>query len=325
MEIVSKPDMRSAEEAAEYLKKLRSILRYIGTCDGDMEKGSMRCDANVSVRPVGSKELRTRCEIKNLNSVKFLQQAIMFEANRHVEIYETGGKILQETRLFDSAKGETRTMRSKEDAHDYRYFPDPDLLPLELSEEFIRKLREDLPELPDDKKERYMNELALSAYDAAVLVSDKKIAKYFEEVAKERDAKMAANWITAELFGRLNKSGHEIDDSPVSTKSLGGLLDLIADHTISGKIAKEVFDIMYETGDDAAKIVAERGLTQITDIGAIEKLVDDIITANQDKVTEYKSGKDKLFGFFVGQAMKASDGKANPQVLNDLLKKKLAA
>jgi len=325
MEIVSKPDMRSSEEAMEYMKKLRSIVRYIGSCDGDMEKGSMRCDANVSVRPVGSTELRTRCEIKNLNSMRFLQQAINYEANRHVEVYESGGKIAQETRLFDSSKIETRTMRTKEDAHDYRYFPDPDLLPLEISEEFIRKLREDLPELPDEKKERYIVNLGLSPYDASVLVADKKTAEYFELVAKGHDAKMAANWVTAELFGRLNKSGHDIENSPVSAKALSGLLDLINDNTISGKMAKDVFDAMFETGKDAATIVDERGLKQVTDTGAIEKVIDDIMAANQDKVTEYRGGKDKLFGFFVGQAMKASGGAVNPQALNELLKKKLAA
>jgi aspartyl-tRNA(Asn)/glutamyl-tRNA(Gln) amidotransferase subunit B len=309
----------------EYMKKLRSIVRYLGTCDGDMEKGSMRCDANVSVRPVGSAELRTRCEIKNLNSMRFLQQAITYEANRHVEIYESGGKIAQETRLFDSVKVETRTMRSKEDAHDYRYFPDPDLLPLEISEEFIRKLREDLPELPDEKKERYINAMGLSAYDASVLVADKKIAEYFEEVASKHDAKMAANWVTAELFGRMNKAGHDIETTTVSTAQLSGLLDLIKDNTISGKMAKDVFDIMYETGKDAAAIVEERGMKQVTDTGAIEKIIDGIMAANEDKVSEYRSGKDKLFGFFVGQAMKASGGSVNPQALNDLLKKKLAA
>lgn len=325
MEIVSKPDMRSAEEAAEYLKKLRSIVRYLDTCDGDMEKGSMRCDANVSVRPVGSAELRTRCEIKNLNSVKFLQVAITYEANRHVEIYETGGKIDQETRLFDSAKGETRTMRSKEDAHDYRYFPDPDLLPLQITEEYVQKIRESLPELPDEKKERYTMHMGLSAYDASVIVADKVTAEYFEEVAKGHDPKLAANWITAELFGRLNKSGHNLEDSPVSAQKLSGLLDLIKDNTISGKIAKQVFDIMYETGEDAAKIVEEQGLVQVTDTGEIEKIIEDILAANADKVEEYRSGKDKLFGFFVGQTMKMSQGKANPQIVNQILKDKLAA
>jgi aspartyl-tRNA(Asn)/glutamyl-tRNA(Gln) amidotransferase subunit B len=323
MEIVSKPDMRSGEEAAEYMKKLRSIVRYIGTCDGDMEKGSMRCDANISVRPVGSTELRTRCEIKNLNSVRFLQQAIAYEANRHVEIYETGGTIAQETRLFDSVKCETRTMRSKEDAHDYRYFPDPDLLPLEISEEFVQNIRASLPELPDERKERYVIHLGLTPYDASVLVADKTYAEYFEAVAEGHDAKMAANWVTGELFGNLNKSGHDIENSPVSAKALSGLLDLIKDNTISGKIAKEVFAIMYETGKAAAVIVEEKGLKQVTDTGAIEKVIDEVIAANADKVAEYRSGKDKLFGFFVGQVMKLSGGKANPGVLNELLKKKL--
>jgi aspartyl-tRNA(Asn)/glutamyl-tRNA(Gln) amidotransferase subunit B len=325
MEIVSKPDMRSGEEAAVYMKKLRTIVRYLDTCDGDMEKGSMRCDANVSVRPVGSDELRTRCEIKNLNSVRFLQQAIAYEANRHVEAYETGGTIDQETRLFDPNKGETRTMRSKEDAHDYRYFPDPDLLPLELTEEYVQKLREDLPELPDEKKERYVIHMGLSAYDAAVIVADKTTAGFFEEVAEGHDPKMAANWVTGELFGALKKGGHDIEDSPVSSKQLSGLLDLIKDKTISGKIAKEVFAIMYETGKDAADIVEEKGLKQVTDTGAIEKIIDDILDSNQDKVEQYLSGKDKLFGFFVGQTMKASQGKANPQVVNEILKKKLVA
>lgn len=325
MEIVSKPDMRSGEEAAEYMKKLRSILRYLGTCDGDMEKGSMRCDANVSVRPVGSTELRTRCEIKNMNSVRFLQQAIAYEANRHVEIYESGGTVDQETRLFDSNKCETRTMRSKEDAHDYRYFPDPDLLPLELTEEFVQKIRDELPELPDEKKERYVIHMGLTPYDASVLVADKATAAYFEEVAKGHDPKLAANWVMGELFGALKKSGQDIENSPVSAKSLSGLLDLIKDNTISGKIAKEVFAIMCETGKEAAVIVDEQGLKQVTDTGAIEKIIDEIIASNQDKVEEYRSGKDKLFGFFVGQTLKASGGKANPQAVNDLLKKKLAA
>jgi aspartyl-tRNA(Asn)/glutamyl-tRNA(Gln) amidotransferase subunit B len=324
MEIVSKPDMRSGEEAAEYMKKLRSIVRYIGTCDGDMEKGSMRCDANISVRPVGSKELRTRCEIKNLNSVRFLQQAVAYEANRHVEAYESGQTISQETRLFDSVKCETRTMRSKEDAHDYRYFPDPDLLPLEISEKFVQDIKDSLPELPDEKKERYVSKMGLTPYDASVLVADKAYADYFEEVAKGHDAKLAANWVTGELFGNLNKSGHDIENSPVSARQLSGLLDLIKDDTISGKIAKEVFALMYETGKDAATIVEEKGLKQVTDLGAIEKVIDEVMAANEDKVLEYRSGKDKLFGFFVGQVMKASGGKANPAALNELLKKKLS-
>jgi aspartyl-tRNA(Asn)/glutamyl-tRNA(Gln) amidotransferase subunit B len=324
MEIVSKPDMRSPEEAAEYMRKLRTIVRYLGTCDGDMEKGSMRCDANVSVRPVGSNELRTRCEIKNLNSVRFLQTAIIYEANRHVEAYESGEEIDQETRLFNSNTGETKTMRSKEDAHDYRYFPDPDLLPLEITQEFIDTIKASLPELPDDKKERYINDMGLSAYDASVLVADKDISSYFEEAAEGNDKKLAANWVTAELFGRLNKANLVITDSPVSAKQLSGLLSLIADDTISGKIAKEVFDIMFETGKDADVIVEEKGLKQVTDTGAIESMIDEVIAANGDKVEEYRSGKDKLFGFFVGQVMKASQGKANPQAVNQILKDKLS-
>jgi aspartyl-tRNA(Asn)/glutamyl-tRNA(Gln) amidotransferase subunit B len=325
MEIVSKPDMRSSEEAAEYMKKLRSIVRYLGTCDGDMEKGSMRCDANVSVRRVGDTKLGTRCEIKNLNSVRFLMKAIDYEASRQVDVLENGGKIDQETRLFDTSTGETRTMRSKEDAHDYRYFPDPDLLPLEITAAYVQKIQETLPELPDQKKARYIEKLGLSAYDASVIVADKETANYFEAVAQGRDAKMAANWVTAELFGRLNKAGQEISTSPVSANQLGQLLDLISDNTISGKIAKEVFDIMFETKQDPGTIVEERGLTQVTDMGAIENMIEQIIAANQDKVAEYRSGKDRLFGFFVGQVMKASEGKANPAAVNELLKKKLAA
>lgn len=325
MEIVSRPDMRSAEEAAEYMRKLRTIVRYLDTCDGDMEKGSMRCDANISVRPVGNTELRTRCEIKNLNSVRFLQQAITYEANRHVEAYETGQTIDQETRLFDAGKIETRTMRSKENAHDYRYFPDPDLLPLEISEEYVQAIKETLPELPDQKKERYINDMNISAYDAAVIVADKTTAEYFEMVVEGRDARLATGWVTAELFGRLNKAGLDMNSNPISAEKLGGLLDLIADDTISGKIAKDVFDEMFESGKDAAVIVEEKGLKQVTDTGAIEAMIDEVIAANQDKVTQYRSGKDRLFGFFVGQVMKASQGKANPKVVNDILKDKLAA
>lgn len=325
MEIVSKPDMRSSLEAAEYMKKLRSILRYLETCDGDMEKGSLRCDANISVRPVGETQLGTRCEIKNLNSIRFLTKAIDYEAERQVDIIENGGTIDQETRLFDPNKGETRTMRSKEDAHDYRYFPDPDLLQLNLDEAFVTKIKAELPELPDEKKARYMEELNLSAYDASVIVADKETAAYFETVTKKHDAKLAANWITAELFGRLNKNSLSITESPVSAEKLSGLLDLIKDNTISGKIAKEVFDIMFETGDNANEIVEEKGLKQVTDTGAIETIIDEVLSQNQDKVTEYRSGKDKLFGFFVGQTMKASGGKANPQAVNEILKKKLAA
>jgi aspartyl-tRNA(Asn)/glutamyl-tRNA(Gln) amidotransferase subunit B len=323
MEIVSEPDMRSADEAAAYLKKLRAIVRYIGACDGDMEKGSMRCDANVSVRKPGA-PLGTRCEIKNVNSVRFLHKAIMFEAERQVEILESGGKIDQETRLFDSDAGETRTMRSKEDAMDYRYFPDPDLLPLEFTQEFVEKLRATLPELPDQKKQRYMDKFGLSAYDAGVIVAEQATAEYYEKLLGKADPKLAANWMTGELFGRLNKLGIEIEQSPISVEKFSGLLALIADNTISGKIAKDVLDKMFESGKDATVIVQEEGLTQITDTGAIEKVIDEVMAANPDKVAEYKSGKDKLFGFFVGQTLKASGGKANPAAVNELLKKKLS-
>jgi aspartyl-tRNA(Asn)/glutamyl-tRNA(Gln) amidotransferase subunit B len=337
MEIVSEPDMRSADEAAAYLKKLRSIVRYIGSCDGDMEKGSMRCDANVSVRKPGA-PLGTRCEIKNVNSIRFLHKAIEFEAMRQVEILESGGKIDQETRLFDSARVETRTMRSKEDAHDYRYFPDPDLLPLELEQAYVDAIKNTLPELPDQKKQRYIDSYGLTPYDAGVIVAEQEYAQYYEalislpsippasggDVRGGIDPKIAANWMTGELFGRLNKMGIAIQDSPITAEKLGGLLALIADDTISGKIAKDVLDLMFETGQDAGVIVEEKGLRQVTDIGAIEKVIDEVMAANADKVAEYRSGKDKLFGFFVGQVMKASGGKANPAALNELLKKKLA-
>lgn len=323
MEIVSEPDLRTPEEAGLYLKKLRSILRYLGTCDGDMEKGSMRCDANVSVRRVGETAFGKRCEIKNVNSVKFVQQAIEYEANRQVEILESGGVIDQETRLFDPNKGETRTMRSKEDAHDYRYFPDPDLLPLVITQAFVDAIKADLPELPDEKKQRYCEVMGLSAYDAGVLSADKASAAYFEAVANDNDPKLAANWMTSELFGRLNKEGKDISESPVSSEALSGLIKLIANDTISGKIAKTVLDKMFETGKDAATIVEEEGLKQVTDTGAIEQIIDDVIAANPDKVAEYKGGKDKLFGFFVGQVMKASGGKANPAAVNEILKSKL--
>ncbi|MDG1287459.1 MAG: Asp-tRNA(Asn)/Glu-tRNA(Gln) amidotransferase subunit GatB [Rickettsiales bacterium] len=324
MEIVSEPDMRTPEEAALYMKKLRSIVRYLGTCDGDMEKGSMRCDANVSVRKVGETELGTRCEIKNLNSMRFLQKAIEFEANRQVEILEAGGEIDQQTRLYDSAKNETRSMRSKADAHDYRYFPDPDLLPLEFSDEYVEKIRATLPELPDDKKQRYITDMGLKPYDASVLVSDKASAEYFEQVANDNNAKLAANWMTGELFARLNKLEKDIEDSPVSPQAFGGLLALMEDNTISGKIAKDVLDKMFETGADAATIVEEEGLRQVTDTGAIEAMIDEVLAANADKVAAYKGGQDKLFGFFVGQVMKASQGKANPQAVNEVLKAKLS-
>ena len=322
MEIVSEPDMRSPEEAGLYLKKLRSIVRYLGTCDGDMEKGSMRCDVNVSVRKPGG-PLGTRCEIKNVNSVRYMMKAIEFEAARQVEILEDGGSIDQETRLFDAGTGETRTMRSKEDAHDYRYFPDPDLLPLEFSQEFVDKIKATLPELPDEKKLRYMSKLELSSYDASVLVADQATTVYFETVAARHNPKLASNWITAELFGRLNKAGLDIDTSPITAEKLSGLLELIENNTISGKIAKVVFDKMFETGKNAAQIVEEEGLKQVTDTGAIEKVIDEVMAANPDKVAEYRSGKDKLFGFFVGQVMKLSGGKANPGAVNELLKKKL--
>lgn len=324
MEIVSEPDMRSPEEAGAYFKKLRMILMYLGSCDGDLDKGNMRCDANVSVRREGDTKLGTRCEIKNVNSVKFLMQAIEFEARRQVEILEAGGTIDQETRLFDSNTGETRTMRSKEDAHDYRYFPDPDLLPLVLTDEYIENIRASLPELPDAKKARYIAEYGLSPYDASVLVSEKEIADFFEQVAKGHDAKLASNWLTAELFGRLNKLGLDITQSPVSAQALGELVGLIEDSTINGKIAKDVLDKMVESGKPAKQIVEEEGLVQVTDTGAIEAAIDSVLAANPDKVAEYKSGKDKLFGFFVGQVMKATGGKINPAALNELLKQKLS-
>lgn len=322
MEIVSEPDMRSSEEAAEYVKKLRSILRYLGTCDGDMEKGSLRCDANVSVRRAGE-PFGTRCEIKNINSFRNIMRAIEYEAQRQVDILEEGGTIRQETRLFDAGNGTTRTMRTKEDAHDYRYFPDPDLLPLVLEESFVARIKESLPELPDQKKARYIKDLGLSPYDASVIVADQESTVYFEAVIQGVDAKLAANWMTGELFGRLNKLGLPIEESPVSAEKLNGLIQLIADNTISGKIAKQVFDLMFETGKDAAAIVEEQGLRQVTDTGAIEKVIDDVLIANPDKVAEYKSGKDKLFGFFIGQIMKASGGKANPDMVNEILKNKL--
>ena len=322
MEIVSKPDLRNAEQAGAYIRKLRAILRFLGTCDGNMEQGSMRCDVNVSVRRPGE-PLGTRCEIKNVNSVRFVQQAIDYEARRQVDILEEGGKIDQETRLFDSDRGITRPMRSKEEAHDYRYFPDPDLLPLDLSEDFIEAIRADLPELPDQKKARFVDELALSDYDASVLVAEKKVADYFEKVAEGRDAKRAVNWVTGDLFGKLNEAGRDIADSPVSPADLGDLIDLIADGTLSGRLAKEVFDAMFESGRPPAEIVEERGLKQVSDSGEIEALIDTIIAGNADKVADYKSGKDKLFGFFVGQVMKASQGKANPKVVNEILREKL--
>ena len=323
MEIVSEPDLRSAEEAGAYLKKLRSILRYLGTCDGNMEEGSMRCDCNVSVRKPGDK-FGTRCEIKNVNSVRFAMQAIEYEARRQIEVIEEGGTIKQETRLFDSGRGVTRPMRSKEEAHDYRYFPDPDLLPLELEEAWVADLRRDLPELPDAKKARFVSQYGLSAYDAGVLVDEQASADYFEAVAKGRDAKLASNWVTGDLFGALNKRGLAITDSPVKAESLGELIALISDNTISGRIAKDVFAEMMESGKSAGAIVEEKGLRQVTDTGAIEQAVDAVLAKEAGKVAEYRSGKDKLFGFFVGQVMKATQGKANPGLVNELRKKKLA-
>jgi aspartyl-tRNA(Asn)/glutamyl-tRNA(Gln) amidotransferase subunit B len=321
MEIVSKPDLRSAEEAKAFIGKLRSILRYLGTCDGNMEEGSLRADVNVSVRKPGG-PLGTRCEIKNVNSIRFIGQAIEHEARRQIEIIEDGGSIDQETRLFDAGKGETRSMRTKEEAHDYRYFPDPDLLPLEFDLAYVDALKAHLPELPDEKKARFMRDFALSSYDAGVLVAERETADYFEAVAKGRDAKLAANWVINELFGRLNKEGKDITSSPVSPDQLGSLVELIADRTISGKIAKDLFEIVWSEGGDPRAIVEQRGMKQVTDMGAIEKTVDEIIAKHPDKVADAKSNP-KAIGWFVGQVMKSSGGKASPQAVNDLLKKKL--
>ncbi|MGO4127292.1 Asp-tRNA(Asn)/Glu-tRNA(Gln) amidotransferase subunit GatB [Inquilinus sp. YAF38] len=323
MEIVSEPDLRSPDDASAYLRKLRSILRYLGTCDGNMEEGSMRCDVNVSVRKVGDTAFGTRCEVKNVNSIRHVMSAIEFEARRQVEIIEGGGSINQETRLWDPNKGETRSLRTKEDAHDYRYFPDPDLLPLVLEDGYVERIALTLPELPDEKKARFISEYGLSAYDAGVLVAEQAKAFFYERAAKGRDPKLAANWVINELFGGLAKAGREIEDSPVSAEQLGGLVDLIADNTISGRIAKDVFAEMMETGQDAGAIVEAKGLKQVTDTGAIEAVIDQVMAAQADKVAEYRSGKDKLFGFFVGQVMKASGGKANPAMLNELLKTRL--
>ena len=322
MEIVSEPDIRSPEEAAAYIKKLRSILRYLGTCDGNMEEGSMRADVNVSVRKPGD-PLGTRCEMKNINSVRFIQQAIIYEANRQVDILEAGGEIDQETRLYDSVKGETRSMRSKEEAHDYRYFPDPDLLPLEFDDAFVEKIKADLPELPDEKKDRFINDLGITPYDAGVLVAEKEVADYFEAVADGRDAKLSANWVIGELFGNLNRTGKALSESPVSADALGKLIDVIKDGTISNRIAKEVFEEMFDSGKAAADIVEEKGLKQVSDTGAIEAAIDEVMATNMDKVEEYRGGKDKLLGFFMGQVMKATGGKANPGVVNKILKPKL--
>ncbi|NDG03849.1 MAG: Asp-tRNA(Asn)/Glu-tRNA(Gln) amidotransferase GatCAB subunit B [Alphaproteobacteria bacterium] len=324
MEIVSEPEMTGPEEAAAYVKKLRAILQYIGSCDGNMEEGSMRADVNLSVRRKGEKKLGTRCEIKNVNSIRFIMAAIEYEAQRQIEIVEAGGTIAQETRLWDTTKHETRALRSKEEAHDYRYFPDPDLLPLRLDAAWVEDLRRALPELTDAKKERLMQQYGLKAYDATTLVADQAAADFFEAVAKGRDGKLAANWVTVELFGALNKLGREISHSPISATQLSELVGLIEDNTISGRIAKDVFEVMLETGQNPAAIVQEKGWQQMTDMGAIDAAIDAILAQHADKVAEYKSGKDKLFGFFVGQVMKATGGKANPAALNDLLKKKLS-
>ena len=321
MEIVSKPDMRSADEAKAYLGKLRTILRYLGTCDGDMDKGNMRADVNVSVRKPGG-ALGTRCEIKNVNSIRFVGQAIDYEARRQIGILEDGGSIKQETRLFDPGKGETRSMRSKEEAHDYRYFPDPDLLPLEFDQPYVDALKAGLPELPDAKKARFVAEYGVTAYDAMVLTLERASADFFEEVAKGRDAKIAANWVINELFGRLNKEGKGIDATPVSAAQLGGIIDLILDGTISGKIAKDLFEIVWTEGGDPKALVESRGLKQVTDTGAIEAAIDAVIAANPDKVEQVKA-KPTLAGWFVGQVMKQTGGKANPQAVNEILKAKL--
>lgn len=321
MEIVSKPDMRSADEAKAYVSKLRTIVRYLGTCDGNMDEGAMRADVNVSVRRPGE-DFGTRCEIKNVNSIRFIGQAIDYEARRQIAILEDGGTIDQETRLFDSVKGETRPMRSKEEAHDYRYFPDPDLLPLEFDQAFVDKLAAELPELPDEIKTRFVNEMGLSVYDASILVMEKAIADYFEIVAKGRDGKLAANWVINDLLGALNKAGLDIADSPISAEQLGKIVELIKEGTISGKIAKDLFEIVWNEGGDPAKIVEERGMKQVTDTGAIEKAVDEVVNSNPDKVAQAKE-KPTLAGWFVGQVMKKTSGKANPQVVNELVKAKL--
>ena len=323
MEIVSKPDLRTPDEVSVYIKKLRSIMRYLGTCDGNMQEGSLRADVNVSVRIKGSDKFGTRCEIKNVNSIKFMQMAINYEANRQVDLIEEGKTIDQETRLFDTKKNETRSMRSKEDAHDYRYFPDPDLLPLEVTDDFIEKLKVNIPELPDDKKKRFIDKFKLSPYEATILVSDIETSKYFEEVIANSDVKLATNWITGELFAVLNDKNLEIAESPISAKNLSKLINLIKNGTISGKIAKTIFELMIDGDKDPQKIVEEKDLKQESDPKALEALIDKVISDSPDKVKEYKSGKEKLFGFFVGQAMKVSGGKANPQLINDILKKKL--
>ncbi len=323
MEIVSKPDMSSPEEAVEYVRKVRSILRYLGTCDGNMEQGSLRADVNVSVNKPGN-ELGTRCEIKNLNSFKFIHAAIVYEAKRQIKLIEQGESVNQETRLFNTQSGETRSMRSKEDAHDYRYFPDPDLLPLTLDDDWIKGLQDSIPELPDQIKERFINEYSLSSYDANIIVSDKATSEYFEDVVKKRNPKLVTTWVTGELFSILNKKNLIIEDSPITSKQLGELVDNIENGKISNRQAKEVLEEMCESGKGALEIIDEKGLSQISDENEIESLVDNVLNSNPENVKKYKNGKDKLFGFFVGEAMKLSKGKANPKIVNDLIKKKLS-
>ena len=323
MEIVSKPDLRSPEEAGIYVRKLRSIMRYLGSCDGNMEQGSLRADVNVSVRLQGETDFRTRAEIKNVNSVRFIMQAIEVEATRQVDVWESGDEVVQETRLFDPNRSETRSMRAKEFAHDYRYFPDPDLLPLDLNQTYVDDIAAKLPELPDAKKDRFIVDYGLSAYDAGVLVADKETALFFEEAAEGRNAKLAVNWLTTNLFGALNAAGKEITESPISATHLGGLLDLLADGTISSRIAKDVFEEMFETSKDPAAIIEEKGLKQITDTGAIEAAVDAAIISNPEQADQVRDGNDKAIGWFVGQVMRATQGKANPQAVNELLQTRL--
>jgi aspartyl-tRNA(Asn)/glutamyl-tRNA(Gln) amidotransferase subunit B len=325
LEIVSEPDLRSAKEAVAYLKKLHALVRYLEICDGNMQEGSFRCDANVSIRPKGQQEFGTRAEIKNLNSFRFVEKAINYEIERQIELIEGGGKVVQETRLYDSVKDETRSMRTKEEANDYRYFPDPDLLPLEIHGDFIEEVRHTLPELPDDKRDRFKSEYGLNDYDASLLTATRELADYYEAVTKAAvgDPKLCANWVMGDLSAALNKAGLEIQDSPVSADRLAGLIQRIADNTISGKIAKQVFELLWESQDTADAIIDQQGLKQITDTGAIEAAIDKIIADNPDQLAQYRAGKDKLFGFFVGQAMKATQGKANPAQLNELLKTKL--
>ena len=326
LEIVSEPDMRSAKEAVAYMKKIHSLVQYLEICDGNMQEGSFRCDANVSVRPVGQAEYGTRAELKNINSFRFVEKAIEIEVERQIDLIESGGKVVQETRLYDSDKNETRSMRSKEEANDYRYFPDPDLLPVVLEESFLEEVRATLPELPDEKKHRYMETLALSAYDAGVLTASRDVAEYFEAVieAAGGESKLSANWVSGELMGALNKNGLTLSDSPVNAAMLGGMIKRISDKTISGKIAKEVFEAMWNGEGDADTVIEAKGLKQITDSGAIEAIVDEIVANNPGQLEQYRAGKDQLFGFFVGQVMKATQGKANPHKLNELLKAKLS-